>query len=300
MTRVKICGITNFNDAQVAVNAGASALGFIFHKKSPRYVSPSKVRPIVEALPPFVTPVGVFVNGSEHAVRDICRLARISTVQFHGEESPGYCKRFKHFKIIKAFRVTDTFDFKSVLQYKVDAYLFDTFQEEAAGGTGKTFNWELLKNYEFDPSASPADTGALRIPSQGLKSLRLHKPVILSGGLNPDNVRQAIEAVRPYAVDVSSGVEKSPGVKNYRLVNAFCQAACPFLKLTPVSPCQPSENVLYLQRADKGKPGETRGHKATGLHCPQPERPLGNVGAVEDAKMVTGDMAAGLPKTKWG
>ena len=199
-TRVKICGITNIEDAQVAVNAGASALGFIFYKKSPRYVSPSKVRPIVEALPPFVTPVGVFVNCSEHAVRDICRLARVATVQFHGEESPGYCKRFNHFKIIKAFRVSDVFDFKSVLQYKVDAYLFDTFQEETAGGTGKTFNWDLLKNYKFD------------------------KPVILSGGLNPENVRQAIEAVRPYAVDVSSGVEKAPGVKGYQLVQALFTA----------------------------------------------------------------------------
>lgn len=203
MTRVKICGITNIEDAQMAVNAGASALGFIFDKKSPRYVSPSKVRPIIEALPPFVTPVGVFVNYSEHAVRDICRLARVATVQFHGEESPGYCKRFNHFKIIKAFRVSDVFDFKSVLQYKVDAYLFDTFQEETAGGTGKTFNWDLLKNYKFG------------------------KPVILSGGLNPENVRQAIETVHPYAVDVSSGVEKSPGVKGYQLVQAFCGAIPP-------------------------------------------------------------------------
>ncbi len=199
-TRVKICGITSIEDAQMALNAGASALGFIFDKKSPRYVSPSKVRPIIEALPPFVTPVGVFVNGSEHAVRDICRLARIATVQFHGEESPGYCKRFKHFKIIKAFRVNDFFDFKSVLQYKVDAYLFDTFSEAAAGGTGKTFNWDLLKNHKFD------------------------KPVILSGGLNPENVRQAVDTLAPYAVDVSSGVEKSPGVKGYQLVQAFFTA----------------------------------------------------------------------------
>src|SRR3989338_5369964 len=197
---IKICGITNLNDAQVAVNAGAAALGFIFHKKSPRYISPSKVRAIVESLPPFVTPVGVFVNHSEHAVRDICRLARIATVQFHGDESPGYCKRFNHFKIIKAFRVSDVFDFKSVFSYKVDAYLFDTFQEGAPGGTGKTFNWDLLKNYKFD------------------------RPIILSGGLNPENVRQAVEAVRPYAVDVSSGVEKSPGVKGYQLVRAFFTA----------------------------------------------------------------------------
>ncbi len=195
--RVKICGMMSNEDAQAAVEAGAWAIGFVFHKKSARYISPSKVRAIVEALPPFVTPVGVFVDHSEHAVRDICRLTRISTVQFHGEESPGYCKRFKHFKIIKAFRVKDTFDFKSVLQYKIDAYLFDTFSMTAPGGTGKTFNWDLLKNYKFD------------------------KPVILSGGLNPENVRQAVETVRPYAVDVSSGVEKSTGIKDQRLMQSF-------------------------------------------------------------------------------
>ena len=201
MFRVKICGITNEEDALKAAYYGAWAVGFIFHKRSPRYVSPSKVRTIVESLPPFVTPVGVFLDHSEHAVRDICRLTRISTVQFHGEESPGFCKRFKNFKIIKAFRVMDFFNFRSVLQYKVDAYLFDTFSETAAGGTGKTFNWDLLKGQAFD------------------------RPVILSGGLNPANVRQAVEAVRPYAVDVASGVEKSPGIKDHRQMKAFLDQA---------------------------------------------------------------------------
>lgn len=199
MTRIKICGITSIADAKIAVDAGASSIGFIFHKKSPRYISPSKVRPIVESLPPFVTPVGVFVDLSVHAVRDICRMARIATVQFHGEETPGYCKSFSHFKVIKAFRMKEFFELKKILPYKVDAYLFDTFAEDAEGGTGKTFNWDLLKGQKFD------------------------KPWILSGGLNPQNVREAIDTLRPYGVDVSSGVEKAPGVKDYRMLNAFCQ-----------------------------------------------------------------------------
>jgi phosphoribosylanthranilate isomerase len=195
--RVKICGITNVQDALGAVEAGAWALGFIFHKKSVRYISPGKVRAIVGALPPFVVPVGVFVNEKEAAVRHICRLTRITTVQFHGEESSGYCRRFKGFKIIKAFRVNDSFDFKSVIPYTADAYLFDTFSEAAAGGTGKTFNWDILKHCKFD------------------------KPVILSGGLNPGNIRQAVEAIHPYAVDVSSGVETSPGNKACHLIQSF-------------------------------------------------------------------------------
>lgn len=200
MVRVKICGITNAQDAHRAVAAGAWALGFIFHKKSPRYVSPSKVRPIIESLPPFVTPVGVFVNQSAMAVRDICRMARISTVQFHGEETPGYCKSFSHFKIIKAFKVGETFDFGQAAGYKVDAYLFDTFSEAAPGGTGKSFNWQLLAGQHFA------------------------KPVILSGGLNPENVAAAVEALRPYAVDVASGVEQSHGIKDPRRLKAFFKA----------------------------------------------------------------------------
>lgn len=197
MVRVKICGITNLNDAQAAVEAGAWALGFIFHKKSPRYVSPTKARTIIETLPPFATPVGVFVDHSEHAVVDICRLTGITTLQFHGEESPAYCRRFKHFKVIKAFRVKDGFDFAQLRRYKVDAYLFDTFHPRTAGGTGKTFNRSLLKGKKFE------------------------RPVILSGGLNPHNVRQAVLAVKPYAVDVASGVEKSPGIKDKRLIQSF-------------------------------------------------------------------------------
>jgi len=197
MVRVKICGITNVENAQSAVYAGAWALGFIFHKKSPRYVSPSKARSIIDQLPPFVTPVGVFVDAKEGAVRDICRFTGINTLQFHGDEEPFYCTRFKGQKVIKAFRVAEDFDFTSIKKYKVDAYLFDTYSADAAGGTGKTFNWNVMK---FE---------------------KLERPYVLSGGLNPVNVHDALKVLQPYAVDVSSGVEKAPGIKDPKLIRAF-------------------------------------------------------------------------------
>lgn len=200
MVKVKVCGITNFEDASKSAFYGAAAVGFVFCKKSPRYISPSKARTIIEKLPPFVTPVGVFVDLNERAVRDICRFTRISTVQFHGEEDQMYCKRFKDYKIIKAFRVGEYFDIEKVKKYKVDAFLFDTYQENVAGGTGKTFNWYLLKDIKFD------------------------KPVILSGGLNPFNVKEAIGILNPFMVDVSSGVEQSPGIKSPKLIRDFFEA----------------------------------------------------------------------------
>jgi len=197
MTKVKICGITNDDDAIKACLRGAWAIGFIFDKKSPRYISASKVRKIVDKLPPFITPVGVFVNQRERAVKDVCRFAGITTIQFHGEETPQYCGRFKDHKIIKAFRVNEKFDGKEVAKYDVDAYLFDSYQEDAHGGTGKTFNWDIITAYTFK------------------------RPIILSGGLDAQNIKEAVEKVEPYAVDVSSGVEKSPGQKDPRKLSLF-------------------------------------------------------------------------------
>jgi len=201
MVRIKVCGITNVEDALKAVYYGAWALGFIFTKKSQRYVSPSRARKIVEALPPFVTPVGVFVDQSEKAVRDICTFARIRTVQFHGDEKAVYCKRFSDFKVIKVFRIGNYFPIEQIKKFNVDAYLFDTYLEGENGGTGKTFNWALLTEHKID------------------------KPFILSGGLNASNIQRALSAVKPYASDVSSGVEKSPGIKDPRLIRAFFDAA---------------------------------------------------------------------------
>lgn len=199
-TKAKVCGITNKEDALKAAFYGAWAVGFIFHKKSPRYVSPSKAKLIIDALPPFVTPVGVFVNLSERAVRDICRFTKVSTVQFHGDEDASYCKRFKDCKVIKAFRVDEFFNVDVALKFKVDGFLFDTYQEKAYGGSGKSFNWNLLKGKKFNA------------------------PVILSGGLNSENIKEAVETVGPYAVDVSSGVERSPGIKNPQLIHDFFNA----------------------------------------------------------------------------
>ena len=200
MVKVKVCGITNSEDASKAVYYGAWAIGFIFTKKSPRYISPSRARKIVESLPPFVTPVGVFVNQSERAVRDICKFTRIHTIQFHGEEKAVYCKRFSDFKIIKEFRIGEYFPADEIKKFKVDAYLFDTYEKGNPGGTGKVFNWDILKEHNID------------------------MPVILSGGLNAQNVQEALSVIQPFAIDVSSGVEKSPGIKNPRLIRAFFDA----------------------------------------------------------------------------
>lgn len=195
--KVKICGITNVEDAGKAAYYGAWAVGFVFHKKSPRYVSPSRAKKIIDTLPPFITPVGVFVNLSDRAIRDICKFTGIRTLQFHGTESPVFCHRFKEYKKIKAFRVGPDFKPEQVKQYNVDAYLFDAYVEGQEGGTGESFNWEVIKDVKFD------------------------KPVILSGGLKASNIVQAVDEVSPYAVDISSGVEKSPGIKDPRKIREF-------------------------------------------------------------------------------
>ena len=195
MTRVKICGITNKEDALKSVQLGAWALGFIFYKKSPRYVSPFKAKRIIEELPPFVTPVGVFVNQNEGAIKDIVDFCGIKTIQLHGDETPQTCQCLgKKYKVIKAFRVRDGFNISGVSEYPTAAYLMDTYQEDIYGGSGKTFNWDIIKDKKFE------------------------RPIILSGGLNPENVGKAVATVHPFAVDVSSDVEKEPGRKDYRLI----------------------------------------------------------------------------------
>ena len=195
--KVKVCGITNKEDALKAIDLGAHAIGFIFYKKSPRYVSPFKVHKIIEALPPFVEPVGVFVNQNEGAVKDIMNFCGLKTIQLHGDETPIYCQRLRKFKVIKAFRINEGFEWGKILSFKtVASYLFDTYQDDQYGGSGKSFNWELLKTQEFD------------------------KPYILSGGLNAQNILQAVK-LKPYALDVSSGVEDSPGKKSEKKLVEF-------------------------------------------------------------------------------
>ncbi len=197
MTKIKICGITNKEDALWAINLKVDALGFIF-ADSPRRVKPEIVQGIIELLPPFISSVGVFANEDRKKVEEITESCGLTTLQFHGEESPSYCEGFKQ-KIVKAFRIKNKNILKKAAQYqdKVDAYLLDTYSPLKYGGTGKTFDWPIAKE----------------IKKFGL-------PIILSGGLDPENIREAISEVEPYGVDVSSGVEEKPGKKNLeKLIN---------------------------------------------------------------------------------
>lgn len=196
MTKIKICGIINKEDALWAINLGVDALGFVF-ADSPRKVSPRIAQEIIEFLPPFISSVGVFVNEDREKVKEIARNCNLTTLQFHGEESPSYCQGFRK-KVVKAFRIKDESILKKISQYKVDAYLLDTYSPEGYGGTGKTFNWDIARK---------------------IKELGI--PVVLSGGLNPANVKEAINKVRPYAVDVSSGVEKEKGKKDPEKLKNF-------------------------------------------------------------------------------
>ncbi len=201
MVRVKICGITNDIDALKAARIGAWALGFIFYKKSPRFISPFKAKKIIESLPPFVTPVGVFVNHPAGAVRDIINHCGLRAVQLHGDEDHHFCHRLKSYnvKVIKVFRVGENFDPQIVEPFKVDAFLFDTFEPTNYGGSGKTFDWNILKQVK-----SSYDV-----------------PFILSGGLNAQNVIEPVNELKPYAVDVNSGVEESVGKKDHKKMKDF-------------------------------------------------------------------------------
>lgn len=198
MVRVKICGITNERDALAAVGYGAWALGFVFYRKSPRYVSPAKAKAMIACLPPFVTVVGVFVNEHEDVVKHTAEFCRLHALQFHGDEPPSYCQRLKRYKTIKAFGIKDRFDLNNISRYPTHAYLLDTFHDQLFGGSGRTFDWDMIRNHR-----------------------RLGKPVILSGGLTAQNIAYAISKVNPYAVDVSSGVELSLGRKDRKLIKKF-------------------------------------------------------------------------------
>lgn len=198
MVRIKICGITNLEDALSSIEAGSDALGFVFYKKSPRYITPQKAVDIIRYLPKKVIKIGVFVNAEEKIIKHIAKLCGLDILQFHGEESPEFCKKFKGYKIIKAFRIKDKIDFKNILRYHTFAYLFDTFVESKIGGTGRKFNWNLIRDIDS-----------------------LKRPVFLSGGLTDKNVKGAIKYVHPDWVDVSSSVEIRPGKKNHKKVKQF-------------------------------------------------------------------------------
>jgi phosphoribosylanthranilate isomerase len=219
MTRVKICGITNLEDARVAVRAGADALGFIFVENTPRFVTPEQVAPIVRALPPFVTPVGVFWDHPSGHVKAVAEACGLRALQFHGDEPPETLTGYT-LPVIKTIKLPPVSTIEGLPEYRIGeffgalryrsvaaAILLDTAVRWSEGETREPIEWKRI-----------AMSGAARTPDA-----RVH--IILSGGLTPDNVAQAVRIVRPYAVDVNSGVEVSPGRKDHARVERFIAEA---------------------------------------------------------------------------
>ncbi|ADE12344.1 phosphoribosylanthranilate isomerase [Sideroxydans lithotrophicus] len=197
MTRIKICGITRAEDALAVARSGADAIGFVFYDKSPRYVTPQQAAKLARAVPPFVTLVGLFVNSSDEYVRDVLAQVPLDVLQFHGEETPEFCRQFGR-PYLKAIRVKPGVDLvQCAASYSAaQGLLLDAFVEGTQGGTGESFDWSLIPR-------------------------ELSLPLILSGGLHAGNVAEAIRKIRPYAVDVSSGVEAAKGIKDAAKVAAF-------------------------------------------------------------------------------
>lgn len=199
MVRIKICGITNVDDGLLAAELGADALGFVF-AESPRRVTPVMAGEVIERLPPLIAKVGVFANERKTVVSEIAAVCGLDVLQFHGDEPPEYCARFRG-KVIKAIRVRGPESLAGLEAYAgaVDAFLLDAHVEGSLGGTGRTFDWDVAAK------------------------AKRYGPIILSGGLTPANVGEAVGRVRPYGVDVSTGVEERPGKKNGERMSMFCQ-----------------------------------------------------------------------------
>jgi len=198
--RTKICGITRAQDALHAAACGADALGFVFYEKSPRAISPQDATAIIAQMPPFVSAVGLFVNEAPERIREIAETCGLDLIQLHGDETPQQCLLPRH-RVVKALRVKDAESLAGAEAFEVSALLLDAWSPAAFGGTGESFNWELARQ------------------------IAARRSVILAGGLTPDNVAEAIRAVSPFAVDVSSGVESAPGIKDPRKVRAFIENA---------------------------------------------------------------------------
>lgn len=199
-SKVKICGITNTTDALAAVEAGADMLGFVFYDRSPRHVSIQAAADIIRQLPPFIVKAGVFADAPKELVHRAIADCGLNLLQFHGDEPPDYCLQFGLMSM-KAFRIRDAESLKSLPDYQTDAWLLDACTPGKLGGTGERFNWELAVEVK-----------------------KLGRPIFLAGGLTPENVAEAVRRVRPYAVDVSSGVEAAPGKKDHQKVRDFIAA----------------------------------------------------------------------------
>ncbi len=203
MIRIKFCGITSLDDAELAAGAGAWAIGLIFWPHSPRRCEPAAAAAIAAALKRRVEVAGVFVNATLDHVAELAEAAGFTMLQLHGDEGPAYCAeaaRRTGCKVIKAVRVRSGADLQALSAFHTDYHLLDSYTAGVPGGSGETFAWEIARGH------------------------RARAPVILSGGLNPDNVGEAIAAVRPSAVDVASGVERAPGAKDPEKIHAFAEA----------------------------------------------------------------------------
>ncbi|MBL7197475.1 MAG: phosphoribosylanthranilate isomerase [Candidatus Omnitrophica bacterium] len=201
--KVKICGITNIKDALHSVWCGADALGFVFFKESKRYIRPNDAKKIIEILPPWILKVGLFVNDKITNIIKIAKECGLDFIQLHGDENLTYLRKLKGLRLIKAVRINDRKDiFRNLDNLPCELLLFDTYSKKEFGGTGKTFNWNLKREIR-----------------------RIKKPYIISGGLTPSNVYRAAKNFLPYAVDVSSGVEKRPGKKDKKLIKEFIKNA---------------------------------------------------------------------------
>jgi phosphoribosylanthranilate isomerase len=193
--RVKICGITNLEDALLCQKYGADALGFIFYQKSPRYISPEKAAEITAHLSPFITKTGVFVNESAENINRTAETAGLSLVQLHGDESPDFARNIK-LPVMKAFRIKEGFDFKLLEQYPGCSFLLDSFDTDAYGGSGQSFDWQLIPE-------------------------KLRHRIVLAGGVSLENIEKICTDIKPAAVDVSSSLEDAPGIKNHEKVIEF-------------------------------------------------------------------------------
>lgn len=199
--RIKICGITRLEDAQAAAGLGADAIGFIFYEKSPRYIAPREAALISVAMPPLLARVGVFVDAPAATIQSAIEQCGLTAVQLHGVETPEFCRQFT-VPVVKAFRIQDASSLALLSHYPTEAWLLDSYVPGQSGGTGTCFHWELAE-----------------------QARTLGRPIFLAGGLTSENAAQAVCQVNPYALDVSSGVESAPGIKDHDKINAFIQAA---------------------------------------------------------------------------
>ena len=202
MVKVKICGITNLEDALASALFGADAVGFVFYQGSCRYINPLKAAKIARILPAKVKKVGVFFNPTAAYLKKVISICKLDFLQLHGDETIEFCRAFERKKLIKSFRIDKTLDYGKINKYPASAFLFDSFNKNLPGGTGKKFNWKILLTFD-----------------------RKNKPIFLSGGLTPKCVAKAIKIVKPNWVDASSCLESSPGKKDHHKIEQFIKAA---------------------------------------------------------------------------